>query len=171
MSDYKKYKKVLIGNKTRTLYKKANSKKLYIKHNKKMMSYQTYKKMKSLKKSKKSGGNREEEERQKIEQNKREFISILDRIASNHDVNSLAFGSVSRLSLGNRSPPRAASPPRTNRKRKLGLSIETPEQFSYSEAEHFLRMKGLKSQRQVLALLEGRRDLINKFDRWISSLP
>ena len=49
MQKYTKCKKVLVGNKMRTLYKTSNSNKLYIKHKKKMMSYRNYKKMKSLK--------------------------------------------------------------------------------------------------------------------------
>ncbi len=56
MKDFREFKRVLIGNKTRILYKMKGSNKLFIKHNKKMMGYTEYCKINSKKTKKMKGG-------------------------------------------------------------------------------------------------------------------
>jgi predicted RND superfamily exporter protein len=129
MQKYTKCKKVLVGNKMRTLYKTSNSNKLYIKHKKKMMSYKNYKKMKSLKtKSKKVGGVNDEHR----------FVTILREIYHS-DQGNLLVNSIEGLSIDSQS---------ASRKRKL--SIMTPDHNTYLRAQTFLINHPTFNSRQVV---------------------
>ena len=153
MQKYTKYKKVLIGKKLRTLYKKSNSNKLYIKHKKKMMSYKNYKKIKSSKtKSKRVGGVSNEDR----------FVSILREIYHS-DQGNLAVSSIEALSLGQQS---------ASRKRKF--SIMTPDRNTYSRAEAFLKDHPEFNSRQVVERIIRThlgQNAVNHFRYFLHNLP